>query len=250
MPFQGDTVSDWTKKFFGRDYARAYPRDQQTDSQVEGVIALLGISPPLRILDLACGYGRHTLALRRKGYQTFGLDLSGDLLSRAVQDSQEGGAPFTCADMRKVPYASGSFDVVLSLFTSFGYFEEEAEDQEVLDGVARVLKAGGRYFLDVLNKEWLMAHFDERFWEEGEGAKLLNEMVFDYERGRLLTKRTIIPDEGERSELFSSIRLYTLAEIVRMLRKAGLTYRKAYGDYDAKPYDMNGFRMIVIAEKE
>ena len=142
-----------------------------------------------------------------------------------------------------------AFDAVVSLFTSFGYFDDEADDQAVLKEIARVLKPGGRFFLDILNKEWLMAHFDERFWEEGEGAKLLNEMVFDYERGRLNTKRTIIPDEGERSELYSSIRLYTLAEMTRMLRTAGLTHRKAYGDYAGKRYDMEGFRMIVVAEK-
>jgi SAM-dependent methyltransferase len=151
--------------------------------------------------------------------------------------------------MRVLPYASEAFDAVVSLFTSFGYFDDEADDQTVLDEVARVLKPGGRFFLDVLNKEWLMAHFDERFWEEGEGAKLLNEMVFDYEGGRLNTKRTIIPDEGERTVLYSSIRLYTMAEMTRMLRTAGLTYRKAYGDYAGKRYDMEGFRMIVVAEK-
>ncbi|MFQ5914154.1 MAG: class I SAM-dependent methyltransferase [Nitrospinota bacterium] len=248
-------MSDWTEDFFGPDYIRAYPRDHQTDSQVEGVIRLLGISPPLRVLDLCCGYGRHTFSLRRMGYEALGLDLSRDLLGRARKEGKRNGevgpsVPFTCADMRDIPYAAGTFDIVLSLFTSFGYFEGQADDQTVLDGVARVLKPGGKFFLDVLNKEWLMAHFEPRFWEEGEGCKLLNEMVFEYERGRLLTRRTIIPDEGERKELFSSIRLYTLAEMIPMLRKAGLAYRKAHGGYDGRPYDMEGFRMLVIAEKE
>ncbi len=245
-------MSDWTKKFFGQDYERAYPRDHQTESQVEGALRLLEISSPLRLLDLACGYGRHTLSLRKKGFEAVGLDLSQTLLARAARDSEkvgEAAPPFQCADMRVLPYASGAFDAVLSLFTSFGYFEDEADDQTVLNEVARVLRPGGKFFLDVLNKEWLMAHFTPRFWEEGEAAKLLNEMVFDYERGRLLTKRTIIPDQGERSELFSDIRLYTLAEMRRMLRAAGLTHKTAFGDYDGKPYDMEGFRMIVIAEK-
>ena len=248
-------MSDWTKKFFGEDYARAYPRDDLTESQVKGAMELLGIArpPPLRVLDLACGYGRHTLSLHKQGFHAFGLDNAWNLLERAGRDTQSAGLgiapPFTCADMRVLPYASEAFDAVVSLFTSFGYFDDEADDQAVLKEIARVLKPGGRFFLDILNKEWLMAHFDERFWEEGEGAKLLNEMVFDYERGRLNTKRTIIPDEGERSELYSSIRLYTLAEMTRMLRTAGLTHRKAYGDYAGKRYDMEGFRMIVVAEK-
>ncbi|HJM43495.1 MAG TPA: hypothetical protein QF870_09280, partial [Nitrospinota bacterium] len=73
-------MSDWTKKFFGEDYARAYPRDDLTESQVEGAMELLGIapppppSPPLRVLDLACGYGRHTLSLHKQGFRAFGLD--------------------------------------------------------------------------------------------------------------------------------------------------------------------------------
>ncbi|MBI2881243.1 MAG: class I SAM-dependent methyltransferase [Candidatus Tectomicrobia bacterium] len=246
-------MPDWTKTFFGRDYVRAYPRGHQTESQVEAAVRLLGLSPPLRILDLCCGYGRHTLALRRRGYPCFGLDLSQELLKLARKESREEGAaapPFTCADMREIPYRPGTFDAVLSLFTSFGYFEEEADDQAVLNGVARALRPGGRFLLDVLNKEWLMAHFTPRFWEEGEGTKLLSEMTFDYERGRLLTRRTIVPDEGERKEFFSSIRLYTLAETVRMLRQAGLTYWRAFGDYDGRAYDREGFRMIVVAEKE
>ena len=249
-------MSEWTKKFFGADYAKAYPRDHQTIAQVEGAVRLLDISPPCRLLDLACGYGRHTLSLRKMGFGVVGLDNAWNLLERAAGDMLSSGLgippPFTRADMRVLPYRNNSFDVVVSLFTSFGYFDTEEEDQSVLHEISRVLRPGGKFFLDVLNKEWLMAHFDQRFWEEGDKAKLLNEMVFDYERGRLNTKRTLIPDDGsEWTELFSSIRLYTLAEMmIHKMQTVGIPFQEAYGDYTGKQYDKEGFRMIVIGEKK
>ena len=120
----------------------------------------------------------------------------------------------------------------------------------VLGEIARALKPGGKFLLDVLNKEWLMAHFEERFWKQGEKAKLLNEMDFDYERGRLNTKRFLIPDDGgEWTELYSSIRLYTLAEMIRMMRLVGIVFQEVYGDYTGEPYNLEKFRMIVIGEK-
>lgn len=247
-------MSEWTRKFFSEDYVKAYPSDHQTEAQVNGVIHLLDLSSPCRILDLACGYGRHTLALWEKGFDVFGLDNSAKLLDRAAQDTVsrglENSTPFTQADMRVLPYRDNSFDYVLSLFTSFGYFDTEEEDQVVLGEIARALKPGGKFLLDVLNKEWLMAHFEERFWKQGEKAKLLNEMDFDYERGRLNTKRFLIPDDGgEWTELYSSIRLYTLAEMIRMMRLVGIVFQEVYGDYTGEPYNLEKFRMIIIGEK-
>lgn len=249
-----DWMSEWARKFFSEDYVKAYPSDHQTEAQVDGVIQLLDLSPPCRLLDLACGYGRHTLSLWGKGFGVFGLDNSANLLDRAARDTISRGSKnppsFTQGDMRVLPYQSNSFDYVLSLFTSFGYFDTEEEDQLVLGEIARTLKPGGKFLLDVLNKEWLMAHFEKRFWKEGENAKLLNEMNFDYKRGRLNTKRVLIPDDGGKwTELYSSIRLYTLAEMIRMMQLVGIVFREVYGDYTGESYSLEKFRMIVIGEK-
>lgn len=241
---------DWTPGYFGSTYLKAYHQDPLTKAQVDGIERLLGLTPGTRVLDLCCGYGRHSLEITRRGYEVVGFDLSSTLLERARREAAREGlrVRFVQGDMRALPFTS-EFDVVVNLFTSFGYFDDRADDLKALRGAARALRPGGRLLMDLLNKEWLVRHFEPRFWDETPAGAVLNDLVFDFPTGRLRNTRILIPARGPRRRLVSSIRIYTLAEIVHLLREAGLAFATAYGGFSGEAYGMDTFRMIVIAEK-
>lgn len=243
---------DWCSKGFGKDYLRAYRLSPLTVEQVDGVEKLLGLERGARILDLCCGYGRHAVELARRGYAVVGADLSDVLLRQALSRVPPGdpAVRFVRADMRALPFGE-TFDAAVNLFTSFGYFDSEAEDVKVLHEVRRCLRPRGRLLLDLLNKEWLMRHFTPRYWEEGEEDHVvLNNLAFDFVSGRLENRRFLIAPDGTRREMFIAFRVYTLAELVRLLREAGLRHQATYGDFRGADYGMDAFRMIVVARRE
>ena len=136
------------------------------------------------------------------------------------------------------------------MFTSFGYFEDEAENQRVLDGVARALRPGGRFFVDTLNRDGLMRRFQERDWRQlPDGSFSLEHRRFDVHTGRSEADWYFIGANGDRRHQFHSVRLYTLQELASMLGRAGLRVRRAWGNFDGSELSMHSPRMIVLAEK-
>src|SRR3972149_4778116 len=233
----------WIKKYFGAIYPKIYALDHLTKGQVDGVEPMLGTAPGMRILDVCCGHGRHALELARRGYRhVVGVDLSRPLLAQARRTARaEGlGVNFRLADMRRLPFR-GSFDVALNLFTSFGYFRDEADD-------LAALRAMGRLLLDLLNREWLVRWFQPRYRDETAVGVVDNTLTFDLETGRLRNVRRF-QHEGRPRSITVEFRVYTLAEMVRMLGAAGLRYERVHGNFEGLAYGMDSFRMIIIASK-
>src|SRR5262249_12669661 len=153
----------WYHEFFGEDYLRIYAHTlapERTAQEVEGIVRLLALPPGSSILDLCCGHGRHSIPLAQRGYQVTGQDLSEFFLQRAQVDAQVEGVSvrWVRGDMREIPFAN-EFDAVINIFTAFGYFESEAEDQKVLRQVHRALKPGGRFLLELKHREDVMRHY-------------------------------------------------------------------------------------------
>jgi SAM-dependent methyltransferase len=148
----------WYREWFGEEYLDLYAhRDrQEAERQADFVERRLGPEKPHAVLDLACGAGRHTDALRRRGYRVLGVDLSVTLLARRPD------LPRVAGDMRALPFAASSFDWVLNFFTSFGYFEEERENFRVLEEVVRMLAPGGRFLIDLMNAEPVIENLQPR----------------------------------------------------------------------------------------
>lgn len=223
-------------------------------SQIDGIERFLELEPRARILDLACGAGRQTLELARRGYRVMGIDGSDEPLAEARSSarSERLNVHFLKTDVRNIPYRS-EFDAVVNLFSSFGYFPHERDDLRVLESVRKGLKPGGKLVLDLLNKEWLMRHFEPNFWEQGEdgrGSVVLDQISFNFETGRLDNHRTIVAKDGARSPSFVSFRVYSLTEIKNLLLQAGLVYRRCWGGFEGTAYGMDSPRMVLLAEKE
>ena len=152
-------MKDWYKKSFGSTYLERYSHRNKEEAQrdIEKLVQLLSIPKDEILLDLCCGAGRHLIALHRIGFQhIIGLDLSEDLLKFAALELSKAGAEhikLIREDMREIPYKN-CFGVILSLFTSFGYFQHDEENQKVINRVSKALKPKGIFVLDYINKNY------------------------------------------------------------------------------------------------
>jgi SAM-dependent methyltransferase len=248
-----DVAPDWYDGFFEREWldeiALRTP-EEQTAAQVEFVVEKLGLGEGDRVLDLACGHGRIALGLARRGCRVTGLDLSPRSLELAREATGRAGldVEWLLADMREIP--SGLvFDAVVNLFTAFGYFDDDAENQRVLDAVARALSPGGRFLIDLVNLLGLGPRFLERTWKERDGVVNLIEHDFDFRRGRNGARWTFVRPDGARTELVFSIKVYAPHEVVAMLERAGLEVAETWGGWDGSELSFESGRLIVLARK-
>jgi SAM-dependent methyltransferase len=243
---------EWWKKYFSEDYLRLYRHDEGVSSrEVSGIMRMLQLENGQRILDLACGFGRHSLLLAQKGFDVTGYDLSESFLKKAKEmaDSLLVGLDLKQGDMREIPYEE-EFDAVINMFTAFGFFDREEEDLKVLQGVYKALKPGGQFLMDVINREYALADLNQRRWTNENSSYLLEERFFDYFNSRIELTNRLIQSSGEVKEANYSIRLYTLTEMLGMFNKVGLVLTDVYGNFDGEHYSAKSPRMILVAARE
>ncbi len=242
----------WWERYFGELYLRIFntmPVPGHTAQEVAWILAALELDPGARILDLCCGQGRHAVHLARAGLRVTGLDRSGYLLERARRAAAEAGVEveWVRGDMRHLPWQA-EFDACINMFTSFGYFEDEANNRQVLDQVYGALKPGGQFLLDLANRDYYLLRLWPRSWRRHGRAVILEETDFDPGTGRLTM--TFVWLEGGREEsLTHSVRYYTAQELERMLRTAGLEPVARYGNFDGSAFGLHSKRLIVVANK-
>jgi SAM-dependent methyltransferase len=150
--------------------------------------------------------------------------------------------------MRRLPWGE-QFDACVNLFTAFGYFDEDEENEEVLYEVSRVLKPGGRFLIDVSNRDYYLLRFWPHSWRRYGQAVILEETYFDPVTCHFHMTFTWI-EEGRQESLTHSVRHYTAPELEGMLWRAGLVPTALYGDFDGRDFDLDSKRLIVVAEKE
>src|SRR5918992_1956294 len=143
-------MAEWFEEWFGEDYLRLYPHRDDADARraVALIARTVQLQPGWRVLDVACGAGRHARAFVEAGALCFGLDLSATLLKVARQVTT---APLIRADMRQLPIRPGSMQLTVNLFTSFGYFERDAEHAAALEEMIATVHPGGWFVIDFLN---------------------------------------------------------------------------------------------------
>jgi len=222
-----------------------------TIKQVDFIEKVLKLNKKMKILDLACGWGRHAIELGKRGYKVTGLDLNPLYLKVAKKESTKLKLTIDWVegDIRKLPFKDDSFDVVYCLSNSFGYFQKEKEHQEVIKEVARVLKPKGRFLLDFLPLEALAFNFQkERKKEIGENCLLIIKASFDFLKSRCYFEGTIIQG-GKKRTINYDIRMFTIREILTLCQKFNLKFKKLYGFYSQKPFDFSSQRAILIVQK-
>jgi SAM-dependent methyltransferase len=246
-------VTDWWQKIFNTElYFELYGRQdiELAKTQIQQVIDLLDLKPPARILDVPCGYGRHSIELAKRGYQVTGVDDSEVQLTRAEQLASEADV---AADLRQVDARElmfeGEFDAAINMFLSFGYFETDEEHLAMLKGIARSLKEGGRFLMDYWNREFEIQTFDQWQVERTEDMFEVEEWDFDHLRGRLnWTNHAFLPD-GRHESWYQSIRAYTVVEMKELFERAGLELDTVYGNLEGEPYKIDSEAAIFVATK-
>ena len=240
----------WYKQWFGEEYLELYAhRDEgEAERHVDFFESLLAGERPRALLDLACGAGRHTAALRKRGYRALGVDLSLVLLA------QPPPLPRVAGDMRCLPFAEHAFDWVLNFFTSFGYFESEQENFRVLAEIARVLSPGGRCLLDLMNLDATLALLKE-YEQREDGARRVEIRRWWDPQQRRINKRirlgALDPTKpgGEARSFLESVRAYTLDEVTGSLRGAGLEVTATYGSFAGEAYGRDSERLILVGRR-
>jgi len=246
--------SDWWRDVFDRPtFFELYERSdtELAVTQVDHVVRLLDLRAPARILDVPCGYGRHSIELARRGYQVTGVDISEVQIARArTKVAGAGGrAQFVIGDARALPVA-GPFDAAINMFLSFGYFATDEENEAMLRGIARVLCRGGRLLIDFWNREHEIRLFQPTIVEErDDDIREVEEWSFDPLAGRLNWSNTVVFPDGRRESWDHSIRAFTVAEVRKMLEAAGMTVVAIYGGLGGEPYTMDSESAIFVAER-
>ena len=247
----GDMREGWTLHIKDQSWV------EDTEHQVDFVIQTLGLTGSERILDMACGYGRHSLALARKGFSVVGVDITKAYIDDAKIEAQKAGlnVEFRLCDIRDLNFYE-EFDVVLNMADgAIGYFETDEENLVVFDKIAESLKPGGRHLMDVCNAEHAENYFPKRNWQIGTKILALPEFDWDKERRRMIyggweiefgkvAQRPVPLGKG------GGARLYSLNELDEILRARGMHIRQAFSDYDGKEATPKQIQLIVCSVKD
>jgi SAM-dependent methyltransferase len=236
-------MTEWFEEWFGEEYLRLYPH--RDDAEAERAVALIGrtvcLRPGWRVLDVACGAGRHARAFVTAGARCFGLDLSATLLRLARQVTD---APLVRADMRYLPIRPASMDLTVNLFTSFGYFEHDAEHTAALEEMVSTVRLGGWFAIDFLNPAAVRRRLvpEETVELSGRTVQVSRSVSPD---GRYVCKSIRAPKGRHYME---RVRLFEPDQISRMLDAAGVRVRYRFGDYDASPLTADAARTILVGQ--
>jgi len=224
-------------------------RISDANEEVEQLISLLNLQPGLRVCDLCCGVGRHSLELARRGFRVTAVDRTKLYLETAREKANNEGLDieFLQEDMRSF-CRPNSFDAVINLYTSFGYFEEPDDDGKTLRNICKSLKNDGKLLLELMSKEVLARIFRERDWREEEDILILEERKLGKDWGTI-ENRWIVFKDGKKYEYSFSHRLYSAVELSNLLQECGFKRVDVYGDFDGSQYDHQAKRLVLVACK-
>lgn len=242
---------DWWKKFFGEEYINIWSEKYivNTKKEVDFIIKSLKLRKKDKILDLGCGHGRHAIALAKKGFKITGVDYSSyslNLAKKLIKNKRLKLKLFK-KDMRKIDFKE-KFDVVLNIFTSFGYFSDK-DNERVIKNISWALKKKGRFFIDLMNLYYILRNYKEKDWQEGKNWKMLIERRFDPLTSRNYDYRTIFM-KNKTKKLDDFLRFYSFNELKELLNKYGLRFKKVFGSFEGDKFSLDSKRMIIISEKK
>ncbi len=247
---------NWFEEWFNHPlYLEVYSHrdDNEAGRCIQTILTHSGLNLKkpelLAVLDIACGAGRHALELARLGYKVTGNDLSPFLLEEARKAAEKSKLllKLTCCDMRQIQ-SEGSYNLVVQLFTSFGYFDMKEDDQLVLNKAYHALQSDGWYVLDLINPLHLRRNLVAHSCRTAGELTIIEDRAINEKR---ITKTiSIIPPLGRTVTFSESVRLYSEREIIAMLQKEGFTVNRIIGNYEGDSFtEEESPRMMIFCKK-
>ncbi len=238
--------TDWFTSWFNTPYYHILYKDRNDeDAQLfmQNITQFLQLPKETHILDLPCGKGRHSVYLNSLGYRVTGGDLSENSISHAKQFEND-RLRFVVKDMRqKFNY---SYDVVLNLFTSFGYFENDEEEIRVLQNIKNGFNPNGTLVLDFLNVDYVKAHLVEK------EVKTIDDIAFHIQReikDGFILKHISFTDKGVEHSYTEQVKYLDLEKFQEYFAAAGLTITQTFGDYQLSEFDVNTSERLILVAK-
>ena len=247
---------DWYKHFWTLDI-KDLSWTEDTENQVTFIIETLGLTGKERILDLACGFGRHSLSLARKGFSVTGVDITKAYIDDAIETAKRENlsATFINADIRDVTF-DNEYDVVLNLADgAIGYLENDEENLKIFDVISKALTSGGKHFMDLVSADHAERYFPKKTWAAGEKSLSLAQFEWDpitrqwaygswsFEYGKPAVKPSNIMENACR------YRLYSLEELRGILKQRGMNIISSFSNYYGKESMVEELQLIVYSQK-
>ncbi len=240
-------MNNWYKDWFASEnYLKVYKHRDDLDANnlMQLILRNVSIDKDSKILDAACGAGRHLINLTKLGYNPLGFDLSMNLLNKAVYDAQKQNLRLNVfrSDIRET-YFIESFDLILNLFTSFGYFETTEENFRFFKNAKRFLAPNGIIVFDYLNPSYVSNNLVEHSEKEVDDLLVIEDRKINNNR---VEKKIKILDNDSEVQFFESVRLYDIKQLVSEFNKLGFTIEKLYGDYSGNKFNEKSSRIIIF----
>ena len=250
-----EVPSDWYRSGFPAETTTQMPWADRTTAEVDRALGMLKPEGSERVLDLACGIGRHSLELRRRGFEVVGLDISEELLAIARQEAEAQSLEisFVQADLRELDLIE-EFDLVLSLNDgAVGYFETDEENSRTFEVVSQALRPGGGHLMQLPNVLHAEKHLPQKNWIVGEATLELSEHHWNPE-ARYLEGYTVPIRIGEVFERYEPIpfrqRLYTVEELTGLYDSVGMRLANVFrGSGKPRMPRDNQFEIFVEGRK-
>jgi len=242
--------TEWFDEWFDSPYYHILykHRDyEEAKNFIDNLISYFKINPEHRVLDLACGKGRHSIYLNEKGFEVTGLDLSERNIAEANKHAND-RLHFDVHDMRE-EYKKEAFDFVLNMFTSFGYFKTESENESAICTVATALKPGGFFLLDFLNPYRVINSLVKEEKKSIEGIDFYINRKLNTEG--FIEKNIQFSDRGKKYNYTEKVKAIRRIEFLNYFRKANLRLVATFGDYNLNGYEPeHSERMIFVTQKQ
>lgn len=244
-------MSHWYEEWFNtKEYLNLYRNRNEGEAKkhVDFILNNVKTPPGSSILDLACGPGRHSIIFAQRGYNVTAVDLSNNLLSVARDAAAENGLNicFIKSDLRDIKI-NCCFDIIINLFTSFGYFEKDEDNYTIFDVALKHLNYKGKFVIDFFNKHYLLQNLKEYSEETFQEVKYIQKRSVS---GSRIIKEIKVISEGQSKKFFESVRLFSPEEIICALNDRGFIIDRTFGDFDGKKFDPQlSERIIIFAEK-
>jgi 2-polyprenyl-3-methyl-5-hydroxy-6-metoxy-1,4-benzoquinol methylase len=244
-------MGEWFEDWFNTDeYLEVYQHRNEADARelVQLILKSVNLSKNASVLDLACGAGRHSIFFAKRGYKVTAVDLSDNLLRVAKKSAERNkvSIDFLKADLRHFS-TNRNFDLIVNLFTSFGYFESDAENLKLFETVNKYLSPSGYFVLDYFNKTFIENNLVKESRDNFKYCTLVQKRHIEKKR---VIKDIYINGNGTTAHYKESVRMFSREELISAIENEGMKIRNVFGGFKAEEFDeINSPRIIIIAQK-